>query len=134
MLQIFLSKIFAGILDTLLQLQVKTQDLRKIILSLKRLHIAHIMVQFWTLHQLSLPTLEQIQYYVERPWSGIVCLLVNKCAVCMKCQMPNGFFGQTCKIRSKTEKVNIIIKFYIFKMVLVPNFSLNWQFWIFGPN
>ena len=27
--------------------------------------------------------------------------------------------------------MNIIIKFCIFKLVLVPNFSLNWQFWIF---
>ena len=38
------------------------------------------------------------------------------------------------KIRSKTEKVNITIKFYIFEIFLVPNFSLNWQFWIFGQN
>ena len=30
---------------------------------------------------------------------------------------------------SKTEKVNFIIKFCIFELVLVPNFSLNW-----GPN
>ena len=36
--------------------------------------------------------------------------------------------------RSNTEKVNIIIDFYIFKIVLALNFSLNWQFWIFGPN
>ena len=24
--------------------------------------------------------------------------------------------------------------FCIFELVLVPNFSLNWQFWFFGPN
>ena len=35
---------------------------------------------------------------------------------------------------SKTEKVNIIIEFRIFKLVLVPNFSLNWQFWFFWPD
>ena len=29
---------------------------------------------------------------------------------------------------SKTEKVNIIIEFDIFKVVFVPNFSLSWQF------
>ena len=34
----------------------------------------------------------------------------------------------------KTEKVNIIIDFCIFKLVLVPNFSLNWQFWDFWPD
>ena len=41
---------------------------------------------------------------------------------------------QICQKRyfqSETEKVNIIIEFCIFKLVLVPNFSLNWQFWIF---
>ena len=30
--------------------------------------------------------------------------------------------------------MNIIIKFCIFKLVLVPNFSLNWQFWFFWPD
>ena len=35
---------------------------------------------------------------------------------------------------SKTGKVNIIIEFRIFKLVLVPNFSLNWQFWFFWPD
>ena len=49
-----------------------------------------------------------------------------------KCQMD--FLDKTCKIRSKLEKVNIIIEFYIFEVVLTPNFSLNWQFWIFGTN
>ena len=36
--------------------------------------------------------------------------------------------------RYKTEKVNAIIKFYIFELVWITNFSLNWQFWFFGPN
>ena len=35
---------------------------------------------------------------------------------------------------SKTEKLNIIIEFRLFKLVLVPNFSLNWQFWFFWPD
>ena len=30
--------------------------------------------------------------------------------------------------------MNITIEFYIFEIALVPNFSLNWQFWFFGPN
>ena len=30
--------------------------------------------------------------------------------------------------------MNIIIKCYIFQIVLLSNFSLNRQFWIFGPN
>ena len=42
--------------------------------------------------------------------------------------MPNGLFGQNLKKRSKTKKVNITIKFGIFNLVKVPNFSLDWQF------
>ena len=30
--------------------------------------------------------------------------------------------------------MNIIIEFRLFKLVLVPNFSLNWQFWFFWPD
>ena len=37
---------------------------------------------------------------------------------------------KTCKMKSETEKVIITIEFYMFKIVLVPSFSLNWQFWI----
>ena len=36
--------------------------------------------------------------------------------------------------RSKTTKVKTSIEFCIFKLVLVPNFSLNWQFWLLGQN
>ena len=36
--------------------------------------------------------------------------------------------------QSKTEKVNSTSKFCIFKLVLLPNFSLKWQFWFSGPN
>ena len=28
----------------------------------------------------------------------------------------------------------IIFKFRLFKLVLIPNFSLNWQFWFFWPD
>ena len=38
--------------------------------------------------------------------------------------MPDGFFGQNLQKRSG--KVNITIEFYIFKVVLVPKFRLNW--------
>ena len=31
-------------------------------------------------------------------------------------------------------KVNITIDFCIFKLVLIPNFSLNWKFWFVEPN
>ena len=31
----------------------------------------------------------------------------------------------------KKDKINIIIEFHIFNLVLVPSFSLNWQFWLF---
>ena len=43
-------------------------------------------------------------------------------------------FAQEKYLWSKTEKVHIIIEFRIFKLVLVPNFSLNWQFWFFWPD
>ena len=41
-------------------------------------------------------------------------------------------FTQNGYSRSKTENVNITIEFCIFKLVYLPNFSLNWQFWYFG--
>ena len=47
------------------------------------------------------------------------------------------FFEQICPRKIfmvKTEKWNIIIEFRLFKLVLVPNFSLNWQFWFFWPD
>ena len=34
----------------------------------------------------------------------------------------------------KSRKMNIIIEFCIFKLVLVPNFSLSWQLWFFLPD
>ena len=43
-------------------------------------------------------------------------------------------FAQRGCFQSKTEKVNTTIEFCLFKFVLVPNFSLNWQFLFFGPN
>ena len=36
--------------------------------------------------------------------------------------------------QAKTEKVNSITKFGIFNLVLLANFSLNWQFWLSGRN
>ena len=44
--------------------------------------------------------------------------------VTSKCQMD--FLDTTCK---KGLKLNIAIEFYVFKMVWVPNFRLNRQFW-----
>ena len=40
----------------------------------------------------------------------------------------NGYF------QPKTEKVNSTTKFCLFKLVLLPNFSFNWQFWFSGAN
>ena len=34
----------------------------------------------------------------------------------------------------KNRKMNIIIEFCIFKLVLEPNFSLSWQLWFFLPD
>ena len=43
-------------------------------------------------------------------------------------------FSQKQCFRSKTEKVNTTNEFYIFELVKITNFSLNCQFWFFGPN
>ena len=43
-------------------------------------------------------------------------------------------FAQKGYIQLKTEKANLTIKFCRFESLYVPNFSLNWQFWFFGPN
>ena len=40
-------------------------------------------------------------------------------------------FAQERYLWSKTEKLNILIKFLLSKLVFLPNFSLNWQFWFF---
>ena len=48
--------------------------------------------------------------------------------------MPTDFLNKTCEKKSKTEKVNITITFYIFEIAQVTNFSLKWKFWILGPN
>ena len=48
---------------------------------------------------------------------------------------PFWFFGPNLPkkdyFRSKTERVNIIIGFCIFELVLVLNLNLNWKFWFF---
>ena len=43
-------------------------------------------------------------------------------------------FAQKGYFWEKTEKVNITIEFCMFELVLVPNLTLNKQFWFFGPN
>ena len=48
------------------------------------------------------------------------------------CQMD--FLDKTCKKRSITEKANITIEFYIFEVVLIQKFILNWQFRIVGQS
>ena len=36
--------------------------------------------------------------------------------------------------QSKTDKIDSTIEFCIFELVFALNFTLNKQFWIFGPN
>ena len=36
--------------------------------------------------------------------------------------------------RLKTEKMNLFIEFWIFKLAYVSSFILNWQLWFFWPN
>ena len=46
----------------------------------------------------------------------------------------NVFWKKTCKKRWETKQVSNIIEFYPPEIVWIPNFSQNWQFWVFGPN
>ena len=43
-------------------------------------------------------------------------------------------FAEKGCFRSKTEKVNTTIEFCMLKLVYAPNFTLNLQFWFFGPS
>ena len=43
-------------------------------------------------------------------------------------------FAQERYLWFKTEKVNIIIEFSMFKLVLTTSFTLNWQFWFCWPD
>ena len=43
-------------------------------------------------------------------------------------------FAQKGYFQSKADAMNISIEFCIFKLVQVPNFTLNGQFWFFGTN
>ena len=44
------------------------------------------------------------------------------------------FAKQGSYFQSKTDKIDTIIKFCIFELVFVSNFTLYKQFWMFGPN
>ena len=43
-------------------------------------------------------------------------------------------FAEKVCFLPKTGKMNAIIDIWIFELVWVPCFSLNWQFWFFGPS
>ena len=43
-------------------------------------------------------------------------------------------FAQKGYFQSTSEKMNTTNKFCLFKSVYIPNFTLNCQFWFFGPN
>ena len=45
----------------------------------------------------------------------------------------SNFIGR-CPTNVERPKVNITIKFFVFKLVCVSDFVLNWLFWIFWPN
>ena len=44
------------------------------------------------------------------------------------------FAKQGSYFQSKTDKIDTTIKFYIFELVFVSNFTLYKQFWMFGPD
>ena len=44
------------------------------------------------------------------------------------------FAKKSSYFQSKTDKIDTIIDYCIFELVFVTNFTLNKQFWIFGPN
>ena len=43
-------------------------------------------------------------------------------------------FTQKGYFRSKGERVNMTIEFWIFELVQIQKFSLNWKYWSFRPN
>ena len=43
-------------------------------------------------------------------------------------------FAQKGYFHSKIKKENSVIEFCIFELVSIPNFSIKWVFWFFGPN
>ena len=43
-------------------------------------------------------------------------------------------FTQKGYFQSKTERMNNTIEFCMLELEKVPHFSLQWQFWLFGPN
>ena len=43
-------------------------------------------------------------------------------------------FAQKGCFHYKTKKLNTTVDFCIYKLVQVPNLSLNWQLWVFGSN
>ena len=68
----------------------------------------------WIMHiEISLSTIFQLKLIILIFWTKL---------------NPKGYFWL------KIEKMNTTIKFCIFELVEVPDFSSNWQFWIFGPN
>ena len=44
------------------------------------------------------------------------------------------FTKKSSYFQSKTDKIDTTIEFCILELVFVSNFTLNKQFWIFGPN
>ena len=65
---------------------------------------------------------------------------IEFCQICIKFHFEQTIFNFWTKFSqerylwSKTEKLEIIIEFCLFKLVLVPNFSSNWQFLLFGSS
>ena len=73
-------------------------------------------------------------YGKTRKATGLRSLQVNYLEInqaTSKCQQI--FWIKLAKKGLKQKKLNIIIEFYIFGIVQVPNFSLKWKFLIFGP-
>ena len=109
--------------------------------------------RYWVLHiQISPSTNFQLKLIIEILWTkfaqvGVAIfslkhnrhhhwILHIRISLCIKFHFEQTIlnfwtkFTQERYLCSKTEKVNII-EFRIFKLVLVPSFSLNWQCWFF---
>ena len=71
-------------------------------------------------------------YFMDMPHIGI-----SPCTKFRLKQLTLNFrtkFAQKEYFGSKTKEVNITIEFFVFELVIVPNFSWNRQYWLFGPN
>ena len=102
-------------LDSKFQLQQKFWFLEQISKKMYFLPKTQNEHHYWILHiRISLSTNFQLKLTIAIFWTK--------------------FAKKGSYFQSKTDKIDTTIEFCIFELVFVSNFTLNKQFWIFGPN